>query len=143
MSAKRSIYIETPYFVPDDLLLECLRIAITSGVEVKIIVPQLKDHAFVYWANQGFVVELLEMGAEVYRYKEGFFHSKVIIIDSEVASFGSANFDYRSLYQNFEINFNVYDMELVGHLREIFFEDISKSTALKYKIIKERSIIER
>ncbi len=143
MSAKRSIYIETPYFVPDDLLLDCLRIAIMSGVEVKIIVPYVGDHPFVYWANQGFIVELLEMGAEVYRYTDGFFHSKLIIIDNEVASFGSANFDYRSLYQNFEINFNVYDLELVGHLRQIFFEDISKSVSLDYKVMKERNVSEK
>ncbi len=143
MSAKRSIYIETPYFVPDDLLLDCLRIAIMSGVEVKIIVPYIGDHPFVYWANQGFIVELLEMGAEVYRYTDGFFHSKLIIIDNEVASFGSANFDYRSLYQNFEINFNVYDLELVGHLRQIFFEDISKSVSLDYKVMKERNVSEK
>ena len=143
MSAKRSIYIETPYFVPDDLLLDCLRIAIKSGIEVKIIVPYVGDHPFVYWANQAFIMELLEMGAEVYRYTDGFFHSKLIIIDNEVASFGSSNFDYRSLYQNFEINFNVYDLELVGHLRQIFFQDISKSAALDYKIMKERKISEK
>lgn len=143
MSAKRSIYIETPYFVPDDLLLDCLRIAIKSGIEVKIIVPYVGDHPFVYWANQAFIMELLEMGAEVYRYTDGFFHSKLIIIDNEVASFGSSNFDYRSLYQNFEINFNVYDLELVGHLRQIFFQDISKSAVLDYKIMKERKISEK
>ena len=143
MSAKRSIYIETPYFVPDDLLLDCLRIAIKSGIEVKIIVPYVGDHPFVYWANQAFIMELLEMGAEVYRYTDGFFHSKLIIIDNEVASFGSSNFDYRSLYQNFEINFNVYDLELVGHLRQIFFQDISKSAALDYKVMKERKVGEK
>lgn len=143
MSAKRSIYIETPYFVPDDLLLDCLRVALLSGVEVKIIVPHIGDHPFVYWANQAFIVELLKMGAEVYRYTDGFFHSKLIIIDNEVASFGSSNFDYRSLYQNFEINFNIYDLELVGHLREIFFEDISKSISLNYKSIQKRKTTEK
>lgn len=143
MNAKRSIYIESPYFVPDDLLLDCLRIAIISGVEVKIIIPIVGDHPFVYWANQGFIFDLLEMGAEVYRYKNGFFHSKVIIIDNEVACFGSANFDYRSLYQNFEINFNIYDLELVGHLRQIFFEDISSSVALSYKTMKNRKMSEK
>ena len=143
MSAKRSIYIETPYFVPDDLLLDCLRIAIRSGIEVKVIIPNIGDHLFVYWANQAFVVELLEMGAEIYKYTDGFFHSKLIIIDNEVASFGSSNFDYRSLYQNFEINFNVYDLELVGHLREMFFQDVSKSNVLDYKVMKKRKASEK
>ena len=142
-NAKSSVYIETPYFVPDDTLLDALKMAVLSGVEVKIIVPHVGDHPFIYWANQGFIVELLEVGAEVYRYMDGFFHSKFIIVDNEVASFGSSNFDYRSLYQNFEINFNVYDLELVGYLKQIFFEDITKCHALSYEIMKDRKTSEK
>lgn len=143
MEAKRSIYIETPYFVPDDLLLDCLRMALKSGVEVKIIIPFHPDHPFVQWANQNFSIELLEEGAEIYKYKEGFLHSKFLIIDNEILSFGSANFDYRSLYQNFEMNCIVYDIELIGYLREIFFEDISKSIRLTKDMINNRGKIEK
>lgn len=142
-NAKRSVYIETPYLVPDDMLLDTLKAAAISGIEVKIIVPNVGDHMFVYWANQGFVVELLEVGVEVYHYKDGFFHSKFIVVDNEVASFGSSNFDYRSLYQNFEINFNVYDLELVGYLRQIFFQDAAKSKALDYEVMKKRGISQK
>lgn len=142
-NAKRSVYIETPYLVPDDLLLDTLKFAIVSGVEVKIVVPSIGDHPFIYWANQGFIVDLLKVGAEIYRYKKGFFHSKFIIVDNEVASFGSSNFDYRSLYQNFEINFNVYDLELVGYLKQIFFQDITESEILDYEIMKKRGVSQK
>lgn len=143
MEAKRSIYIETPYFVPDDFLLDCLRMALKSGVEVKIIIPFYPDHPFVQWANQNFSIEMLKEGAEVYKYKEGFLHSKLLIIDNEILSFGSANFDYRSLYQNFEMNCIVYDIELIGYLREVFFEDISKSIRLTKDRINNRGKIEK
>ncbi|MDP0506098.1 MAG: cardiolipin synthase [Fusobacterium sp. JB019] len=142
-NAKRSIYIETPYFVPDDLILDCLKIAISSGIEVKIIIPSFGDHLFVYWANQASVIELIELGAEVYKYQKGFFHSKIIIIDNEVAAMGSANFDYRSFYQNFEINFNVYDVELIGYLRQLFYEDIHESVILDKKDISNRKTSEK
>lgn len=143
MEAKRSIYIETPYFVPDDIVLECLRIAVISGVEVKIIMPKMGDHPFVYWANQSFAVELINIGAEVYKYQNGFFHSKMIIIDNEIASLGSSNFDYRSFYQNFEMNFNLYDVELVGYLRQIFFQDINESSLMTKESILKRNKIEK
>ena len=143
MEAKRSIYIETPYFVPDDLLLDCLRIALAAGVEVKIIIPSKPDHPFVYWANQSFSVELIERGAEIYKYDKGFLHSKFLIIDNEIASFGSANFDYRSLYQNFEMNYMVYDIELIGYLRQLFFEDMSESKIITKSKIAERGFLEK
>ena len=143
MEAKRSIYIESPYFVPDDLLLDCLRIALASGIEVKIIIPDKPDHPFVYWANQNFSIELFERGAEIYKYNGGFLHSKMLIIDNEIASFGSSNFDYRSLYQNFEINYMIYDIELIGYLRQLFFEDLSNSEAITKMMVKERGIVEK
>ncbi|MFK4784872.1 cardiolipin synthase [Fusobacterium sp. MFO224] len=142
-NAKRSIYIETPYFVPDDLILDCLKIAITSGIEVKIIIPSFGDHLFVYWANQASVIELIEIGAEVYKYEKGFFHSKLIIIDNEIAAIGSANFDYRSFYQNFEINVNVYDVELIGYLRQLFYEDLHESFIINKEDISNRKTSEK
>jgi len=104
VKAEKSIHIETPYFVPDETILDALKAALVSGVKVKIVIPSVGDHAFVYWANQYFYGELIELGAEIYKYKYGFIHSKLVIIDGEIAFLGTANFDYRSMYQNFEIN---------------------------------------
>ncbi|MFA6709646.1 MAG: phospholipase D-like domain-containing protein, partial [Fusobacterium sp.] len=130
-------------FVPDDLILDCLKIALASGIEVKIIIPSFGDHLFVYWANQASVIELIENGAEVYKYQNGFFHSKLVIIDNEIASVGSANFDYRSFYQNFEINFNIYDIELIGYLRQLFYEDIHDSIILDCEDLENRKTSEK
>lgn len=104
VKAEKSIHIETPYFIPDEPILDALKAALVSGVKVKIVIPSVGDHAFVYWANQYFYGELLELGAEIYKYKYGFIHSKLVIIDGEIAFLGTANFDYRSMYQNFEIS---------------------------------------
>ena len=67
----------------------------------------------------------------------------MLIIDNEIASFGSSNFDYRSLYQNFEINYMIYDIELIGYLRQLFFEDLSNSEAITKMMVKERGIVEK
>lgn len=104
IKAEKSIHIETPYFIPDEPILDALKIALVSGVKVKIVIPSVGDHAFVYWANQYFYGELIELGAQIYKYKDGFIHSKLIVVDGEIALVGTANFDYRSMYQNFEIS---------------------------------------
>ena len=72
MEAKNYIYIQTPYFVPDDTVLEALKIAAMSGVHIKIMIPDKPDHFFIYWVNQYFVGELLDLGVKVYRYNKGF-----------------------------------------------------------------------
>lgn len=130
MDAKRCIYIQTPYFVPDDNLLEALKIATLSGVKIKIMIPSKPDHFFIYWVNQYFVGELLDLGIEVYKYNRGFIHSKVIIIDDEVVTTGTANFDYRSFYQNFEININIYEKDIALLFKEIFHKDMEFSNRL-------------
>ncbi|MGL6065463.1 MAG: cardiolipin synthase [Cetobacterium sp.] len=113
IKAEKSIWIETPYFIPDEPIIEALKGALISGVKVKIVIPIVGDHAFVYWANQYFYGELLELGAEVYKYKDGFLHSKLMIVDGEIAFLGTANFDYRSMYQNFEINLLILGSDII------------------------------
>ncbi len=124
MKAQRYIYIQTPYFVPDDTVLDALKIAALSGVKIKIMIPDKPDHYFVYWVNQYFSGEVLDLGIEIYRYSRGFLHSKFIVVDDEVVSVGSANFDYRSFYQNFEINVNIYEKDIAKTFKEIFKNDM-------------------
>ena len=95
-SAKKSIYIQTPYFIPDASILDALRIAILSGVDVKIMIPNKPDHMFVYWATLSYIGELLKAGAKVYIYENGFIHAKMIVVDDEAASVGTAKIDVRS-----------------------------------------------
>jgi len=112
--AKKSVFIQTPYFVPDDLLLDTLKTAILSGIDVKIMIPNKADHLFIYWVNQYYIADLLRLGANIYRYENGFIHSKTLLIDEEVISVGTCNLDYRSFYLNFEVNLNVYNKEVAN-----------------------------
>jgi len=130
MEAQNYIYIQSPYFVPDESILEALKLAATSGIKIRIMIPFKTDHIFLKWVNQYFAGELLEFGVEIYQYQNGFLHSKTIIADDEIASVGTANFDYRSFYQNFEVNINIYQKEIVTQLKGEFHKDMKFSKRL-------------
>jgi cardiolipin synthase len=122
--ADKSIYIQTPYFVPDDSLFESLRIAALSGIDVRIMIPAMPDHPFVYWAALSYLGDLISVGVKCYRYQKGFVHSKILMIDSLVCSVGTANVDIRSLKLNFEINAFIYDSDVTRELESQFTNDI-------------------
>lgn len=140
-SAKKNIYIQTPYFVPDASIMESLKNAIFSGVDVRIMIPCMPDHMFVYWATYSYVGELLNAGARIYIYNNGFLHAKTLCVDGEVASVGSANFDIRSFELNFEANAFIYDMADVYKLESIFEADMAYSEELTKQKYKSRSLI--
>ncbi|MEO3944813.1 cardiolipin synthase [Gorillibacterium sp. CAU 1737] len=129
-SAKRSIYIQTPYFIPDTSMMDALRIAALSGLNVTLMVPNKPDHPFVHWATLSYIGEMLKAGVRVYLYENGFIHAKTIVVDEEVASVGTANIDVRSFRLNFEVNAFVYDEELAKKLIRSFQEDIELSRLL-------------
>ena len=138
--ARKSVFIQTPYFVPDDLLLDTLKSAVLSGIDVKIMIPNKADHPFIYWINQYYVAELLRLGANIYRYENGFIHSKTILVDEEVVSIGTCNFDYRSFYLNFEINLNIYNKDVANSFKIQYYKDIAISKKLTFADFKKRSI---
>ncbi|MEH7381140.1 cardiolipin synthase [Bacillus sp. JJ1533] len=129
-SAKKSIYMQTPYFIPDKSLLDALRVACLSGVKVNIMIPDKPDHPFVYWATLSHIGELLPVGARVYIYSNGFIHSKTLVVDEEISSVGTANIDVRSFRLNFEVNAFLYDGNISQELTAIFKEDIKLSKLL-------------
>jgi len=141
LSAKDYIYVQTPYFIPDESLMDALRIAALSGVRVKVMIPNKPDHPFVYWATLSYVGELLEAGAEAYIYQKGFLHAKTIVIDGKIASVGTANIDVRSFRLNFEANAFLYDKTFAGELVNVFHQDIKNSSQITEKLYKERSLI--
>ncbi len=128
--ARDHIYIETPYFMPDQALLDALKMKALAGVAVDIVIPSKPDHLFVQWANLSFCGELLEVGARVFTYQKGFLHSKLVTVDGAVASVGAANFDLRSFYVNFEITAIIYDGDLVSKLEDVAKQDILDSAEL-------------
>lgn len=137
--AKRDIYIQTPYFVPDDGLLYSMKIALLSGVRVHIMIPQKRDHPFVHWASLSFIGELLEYGADVYMYTGGFLHSKIVLADDFLASVGTANFDIRSFELNFEVNAFIFDEEVTKKLVANFYRDVEQSIHYTYEDYCNRS----
>lgn len=142
-SAKESIYIQTPYFIPDASVMETLKIAASSGIDVRIMIPNKPDHLFVYWATYYNVGELLKYGVKVYTYENGFMHAKTLVIDDSVSTVGTANFDMRSFKLNFEIIAIIYDTLKSMELKEIFENDTNKSLQLTYELYLQRGITVR
>lgn len=128
--AQKNIYIQTPYFVPDESVLEALKVAALSGVDVRIMIPRKKDHPFVHWAALSYIGELLEAGARCYCYEDGFLHSKVVTTDGFFSSVGTANLDVRSFRLNFEINAFIYDARVTQYLEKHFDRDLSNCTEI-------------
>lgn len=141
--ARKTCYIQTPYFIPDISLKEVLIIAAESGVDVRLMIPSKPDHPFVYWATQSFCADLLEAGVRTYLYNRGFLHAKTIVIDGKIGSVGSANFDTRSFRLNFETNVIIYDALFAEGMKGAFERDLSSCTELTQEIYDRRSLIVR
>lgn len=122
-SAKKSIFIQTPYFVPDSTFLEALQNAALSGVKVIIQIPKVPDKPYVYKATMAFVADVIDYGIKVYLYK-GFLHAKMVVIDDECCTIGTANIDIRSFSLNFEINAFMYGKEISQRCAQIFNDDL-------------------
>lgn len=143
VSAKNSIWIASPYFIPDDDILSALRIASLSGIDVRILVPRRPDKKIVYYASRSYFPRLLEAGIKIYEYDKGFMHSKIVIVDNELASIGTANMDMRSFHLNFEVNAFLYKTQSTDQLVEDFIEDIKESRMIEEKDFSNRSIFHR
>lgn len=126
-NAKNYVYIQTPYLVPDSPMMEALKISALSGVDVRIIVPGAPDHFFMEWILSANIGLLIEYGIKIYRYGNGFIHSKTIVADGEVCSIGTANLDIRSFKLNFEVNAFIYDETISKEQEKIFLDDQLKS----------------
>jgi cardiolipin synthase len=139
-SAKKSIMIATPYFIPDEDLHAALKIAALSGINVKILFPKHPDKKIVYHASRSYFPSLLEAGVQIFEYEEGFLHSKLIIIDDEIASIGTANMDMRSFHLNFEVNVFLYSTDSINKLVQDFIIDIETSNKIDSEVFLNRPI---
>jgi cardiolipin synthase len=130
LAARRYLYIETPYFLPNEPVLFALKTAAVGGVDVRIICPKHSDARFTEWASRSYLRELHESGAKIYLYHTGFLHSKLMICDDSLSTTGSTNVDFRSFENNFEANVFIYDQGTALRLKKIFMDDLSQSTPL-------------
>lgn len=143
LSAKKEIYIQTPYLVPDYAVLEAFKQALIAGVELHLMIPNKPDHPVIYWATTSYAAELVEYGAKLYVYEEGFLHSKVFLFDDYLSMVGSANIDERSFSLNFETSAVLYDEGVNAKLKEQFKRDVEKSTFYTKEEYRNRPLIQR
>lgn len=131
-SAKKSIYIQTPYFLPTDALQQALEAAAAARVDVRVMIPCRPDSRLLRYASFSYVTRCLRNGIKVYLYLPGMLHAKAMIIDDEIVTAGSCNFDFRSFENNFEANLFIYDRDVNRKMRDIFFSDLAKCSKLTY-----------
>ncbi|OIU66438.1 cardiolipin synthase [Rossellomorea aquimaris] len=141
--AKHSIVIGTPYFIPTSLLMDKLLGALDRGVKLEIIVPNQADHALVKEAAFPYFRTLLEKGALVYQFMNGFYHGKLMIVDDHFCDIGTANFDQRSFFINLELNNLIYDKHFIDILKKEVAKDIKESDRLTASDLQSVSVFTR
>lgn len=130
--AKDYVYIANPYIIPGESILDALKVAALSGVDVRLLLSQKSDNLIVKWCVRSYFENLLQAGVKIYLFEDGFLHSKTIVSDDTISSVGTTNLDIRSFEQNYEVNAVIYDNYFAIQLREDFLEDCHKSTLLAY-----------
>jgi cardiolipin synthase len=128
--AREHIYLTTPYFVPDLLMQQRLTMAARRGVDVQLLVPLRNDVPLVRWAARAFYAALIAAGVRVYEYQPRMLHAKTIVIDGQWAALGTANFDYRSFFLNYELVLAVDEPSVCTLLERQFLDDLSQSLAV-------------
>jgi len=124
-SAKERLWMTTPYFVPDEAVFAALRLAALRGVDVRILIPSRADHYVVFKASELYAYDALRAGIQMYYYRPGFVHQKVVLIDDVAASVGSANLDNRSFRLNFEITVLTVDRKFAAEVETMLTHDFT------------------
>lgn len=141
--ARKKIYLQTPYFIPDESFLTALKMAAMSGVDVRVMIPGRPDSKMVYWASHSYLGDVLKSGVRCFLYEKGFMHAKTIVVDTELASVGTANVDIRSFKLNFETNAFLYDTQLAGKVEEQFLHDQDHSQEVTIEQYQNRPVHSR
>ncbi|AQX55622.1 cardiolipin synthase [Priestia flexa] len=141
--ATKSIWISTPYLVPNETIRTALRVAAKKGIDVRIMVPEINDGFLTQYATRSYFGELIRSGIEIYSYQKGFMHQKIVIIDDDFASVGTANMDMRSFHLNFEVNAFLMNSKAIQDLIKHFEEDMEDSELIKPVAFYKRGLIER
>jgi cardiolipin synthase len=142
-AARRELVLTTPYFVPEDALVTALRGASARGVKVTVILPQRIDSLLVRHASRSYFEDILEMGGEIREFRGGLLHTKSITVDGEAVMFGTANFDMRSLWLNYEVSLLVYDPDFTARVRTLQEAYLDASAHVTREDLGRRSFAER
>jgi cardiolipin synthase A/B len=139
-TAEKSVWIASPYFIPDEDIFSAIKVAALSGIDVRILVPKKPDKRIVFHASRSYFPELLEAGVRIYEYSKGFMHSKIVIVDHEIASIGTSNMDMRSFHLNFEVNAFLYRTRSTQKLVNDYLKDINNSKEIHIETFKKRHL---
>lgn len=142
-NAQEKVYITTPYLILNDSLIKALQTAALRGVDVKIILPKKPDLFLVGWANTSFFEKLLKAKVEIYLHEDGFIHSKVILTDNQIVSIGSANFNTRSLFLDYEVNAVIFNEDKCKEVEAIIHDYLKNSHSVAYEDYKKVNIATR
>ena len=127
-NARRYLYIQTPYFMPTEPVLQALQTAALAGVDVRLMVPLKPDGFWLRWANDSYFTDVLSAGIRVFTYTPGFLHSKALVVDDSWSTVGSTNMDFRSFENNFEANAFIYGRASALRVKAVFEEDLAHCT---------------
>lgn len=139
-SARKRIYIQTPYFLPTDALLKALQGASLSGVDVRIMIPEHTDSVLLGYGSRSYLDDCLKAGIKIYFYLPGMLHAKTMIVDDDFVTTGSVNFDFRSFENNFEANLLIYSESVNRRMRDIFFHDLESCRKITKSEWKKRPL---
>ena len=131
LSARKYVYLTSPYLMPPQTLVSALKTAALSGVDVRIIIPEKSDAITPKWCSFSYVEQFLEAGIKIYFYQSGFIHSKTLMIDDIFSTIGTTNLDFRSLETNFEINAFIYERKFTRLMLKYFIADLRNSHEVK------------
>ena len=140
-TAKKYIFITTPYFMPNESVLTALKTAALSGVDVRLILPSRSDMPISLWCSFSYIGELLASGVRVFKYKKGFVHAKLMVVDDIFSSIGTANMDVRSFDQNFEVNAQIYDQNIAEQLSKNYEDDMQDSEEVHLSEFSKRPLL--
>lgn len=139
-NAKKYVYILTPYLITDNEMMSALSLAAKRGIDVRIVTPGIPDKKIVFKLTQSYYPQLIKAGVKVYQYAPGFLHAKCVVSDDEVATVGTINFDYRSLYLHFENGVFLYKTDSVIKVKEDILDTISKCEEIHHGYLKNSVI---
>ena len=141
--ARNYVYMQTPYFMPDEPFLQALRNAALSGVDVRLMLPLHSDSVVADYASMSHLGALLDSGVKVFLYQGGMLHSKTVVCDDYLSSIGSVNLDSRSFFYNFEVSAFVYDRSVAADVREAFLNDVELCRRLTANDYRKRPLLKR
>lgn len=142
-NAKKYVHIMTPYLILDDQMVAAMSFAAKSGVDVVILMPHIPDKWYAYTLARTYYEELIRAGVKIYEYTPGFVHSKVFVVDDEVATVGTVNLDYRSLYLHFECGVLLYNSKGVHYVEKDFKDSLAVSHLITLEEAANLSLVQK